>query len=190
LSLKKAKKRQIFSGLHWFARFQFSASKSQVGVVLGQKRSLIRPSGVEKFARYFQPEPLTCIPNPHRGLCVTLPLACFDEPLPVNHIVIPVVGTHGFALLGIDHRVNFAPPNDSLSVSLVVISLIRKALLPFRLIILLFFRIGHARGYPQSQIVSNFFLQVHICMHTHRKKQLTYPWRGLKLVTIEVMWSQ
>ena len=141
MSLKKPEKRQFFAGLHWLTRFRYFARKCPIGILLDRNRLRIRLRGGGRLA---QPEPLSRIPNPQRGLCVTLPLACFDDPLAVGHIVIPIIHTYGFALLGIDYSVNFALSDDPISVSLVVIPLILKALLPFLLIILLFFRIGHA----------------------------------------------
>ena len=187
MSLKKSEKRQFFAGLHWLTRFRYFARKCPIGILLDRNRSLIRLRGGERLA---QPEPLSCILNPHRGPCVTLPLACFDDPLAVGHIVIPIIHTCGFSLLWIDHGVNFTLSDDPISISLIVISLILKALLPFLFVILLFFRIGHARRYLKSGIVSNFFLRTHICMHTRCEKLTPHPWRGLKLVTIEVMLNQ
>jgi hypothetical protein len=184
LSLKKAKKRQFFAGLHWFARFRYFARKCPIGIRFVRNRSLTRLRGSGRLA---QPEPLSRILNPHRGPCVTLPLACFDELLAVGHIVIPIIHTHGFTLLRIDHRVNFTLSDDPISVSPVVISLILKALLPFRLVILLFFQISHARRYLKSWAVSNFFLHTHICIHTRCEKLATHPWRASQLVTIKVM---
>jgi hypothetical protein len=97
--LKKPKKRQIFSELHWFARFRLFDPKRQIGLFFDPNRF----EAVENPVRFFQPEPLIRTLNPHRGPCISLLFACFGDPISVGEIVVSVVHTHGFSLFWIDY---------------------------------------------------------------------------------------